>query len=102
MRRLILCSIVTVAGVLVAAPASADIVYVFDNQTTTIGMGLDGQSTGFFTQSGASGTATLTATSPTGDPFNATASGFGINPPVATIQMDLISLNQVVQALPKV
>ena len=79
MRRLILCSIVTVAGVLVAAPASADIVYVFDNQTTTIGAGLDGQSTGFFTQSGASGTATLTATSSTSDLFNATASEFGIN-----------------------
>ena len=79
MRPLVLCSIVVVAGLLVAAPASADIVYVFDNQTTTIGAGLDGQSTGSFTQSGVSGTATLTATTSTGDDFNATGSGFGIN-----------------------
>ena len=79
MRTLISCSIVAVAGLLVAAPVSADIVYVFDDQTTTIGAGLDGQSTGSFTQSGVSGTATLTATTSTDDDFNATASGFGIN-----------------------
>ena len=79
MRTLISCSIVAVAGLLVAAPVSADIVYVFDDQTTTIGAGLDGQSTGSFTQSGVSGTATLTATTSTGDDFNATGSGFGIN-----------------------
>ncbi len=82
MKTLILCSVMAVAGLLAATPASADIVYEFFNNGTTIGAALDGQASGSFTQSGPSGTATLTAmTSLAGEVFNSTGSnpGFGIN-----------------------
>lgn len=54
--------------------APAQTTFVFGNNTTTIGAGLDGASTGSFTVGGIEMTATTSV-----DIFNATASNFGIN-----------------------
>jgi hypothetical protein len=57
-----------------AYSASAQTTFVFDDDSTTIGAGLDTQSTGSFTQDGIQ----ITATAST-DEFNAAGSFFGIN-----------------------
>ena len=54
--------------------SSAQIVFEFDNQSTTLGAGLDGQTGGTFTIDGLE----VTIAANTGA-FNATSSGFGIN-----------------------
>lgn len=56
--------------------ATAQSTFVFEDQTTTIGSGLDDASSGSFTVSGIE----ISASSLSG-PFNATASNFGINQP---------------------
>ena len=60
-----------------ASSAQADIVYEFRDQSTTIGAGLDGQTTGSFTQAGVTMTATVAISS--GGTFNGTQDFFGIN-----------------------
>lgn len=60
------------------ASADANIVFVFDNNTTTIGGGLDNLATGSFTQSGVQITATSFVANEA-SVFNSTANGFGIN-----------------------
>ncbi|MFK8114542.1 MAG: PEP-CTERM sorting domain-containing protein [Rubripirellula sp.] len=52
----------------------AGVVFVFDNQESVIGSGLDGQASGMFTVSGLE----ITVSTSSGL-FNATSSGFGIN-----------------------
>ncbi len=57
--------------------AQADIVYEFRDETTTVGAGLDGQTTGSFLQGGVTMTATVALS--TAGTFNGTGSFFGIN-----------------------
>lgn len=60
-----------------SAIASADVVYEFRNENTTVGAGLDGQTTGSFEQDGVTMTATVALS--TGGVFNGTSNFFGIN-----------------------
>lgn len=75
-QKLTLTTLAALAGL--AGAAFGQTTFAFDNETTTIGAGLDGQSSGSFEVGGIE----ITASSSVG-PFNGTSSNFGINQPAS-------------------